>query len=52
MSATRRMKKPDDFGSMTTSQAYMKSIVDYSLLTREDEIRLADIIHNGAPEES
>ncbi len=52
MSATRRMKKPDDFGSMTTSQAYMKSIVDYSLLTREDEIRLADIIHNGTPEES
>lgn len=52
MSATRRMKKPEDFGSMTTSQAYMKSIVDYSLLTREDEIRLADIIHNGTPEES
>jgi RNA polymerase primary sigma factor len=47
-----KVKKRDEFlGSMTTSQAYMKSIVDYSLLSREDEIRLADIIHGGTLEE-
>ncbi len=52
-SAKRDKSKRHDemLGSMTTSQAYMKSIVDYSLLSREDEIRLADIIHNGTPEE-
>ncbi|MCP3964910.1 MAG: RNA polymerase sigma factor RpoD/SigA [Lentisphaerae bacterium] len=34
---------------MTTSQVYMRNIIDFSLLSREEEVKLAEAIHSGDP---
>ena len=41
----KKQRAADDKNPMTTSQVYMRSILDYSLLTREEENQLADEIH-------
>jgi len=40
-----KKKTADEKNPMTTSQVYMRSILDYNLLTREEENQLADEIH-------
>ncbi len=41
----KKKRKAHDDNPMTTSQVYMRSILDYSLLSREEENQLADEIH-------
>ena len=43
---------PSDYNPMTTSQVYIRNISDYSLLTADEEVTLANIIRHGTPEES
>ena len=40
-----KKKKPVEENPMTTSQVYMRSILDYSLLSRDEENQLAEAIH-------
>lgn len=44
---THRYEEP----SLSASQIYMRNIVDFSLLNREEEKELADSIHNGTEAE-
>jgi RNA polymerase primary sigma factor len=44
--------KSSGINPMTTSRIYMKNIRDINLLTREDEIRLAEAIHNDSDEKA
>ncbi len=41
----KKKRKAHEENPMTTSQVYMRSILDYSLLSREEENQLADEIH-------
>ncbi|MEG1980153.1 MAG: sigma-70 family RNA polymerase sigma factor, partial [Victivallaceae bacterium] len=43
---------PSDYNPMTTSQVYIRNISDYSLLTADEEVTLANIIRHGTPDES
>jgi RNA polymerase primary sigma factor len=43
-----RKKKIND-NPMTTSQVYMRNIIDFSLLTPEEELKLAEAIHGEDP---
>jgi len=38
-----------EYNPMTTSQVYMRNIIDFELLTPDDEIQLANAIHSGNP---
>lgn len=47
--ARKKRKSPVEHNPMTTSQVYMRNIVDFELLSPDEEIQLAEAIHSGDP---
>jgi len=43
----KKRKSPAEHNPMTTSQVYMRNIVDFELLSPDEEIQLAEAIHSG-----
>jgi RNA polymerase primary sigma factor len=43
----KKRKSPVEHNPMTTSQVYMRNIVDFELLSPDEEIQLAEAIHSG-----
>ena len=48
--ARKKKKSPVEHNPMTTSQVYMRNIVDFELLSPDEEIQLAEAIHSGDPQ--
>jgi RNA polymerase primary sigma factor len=45
--AKRKKRTKSETNPMTTSQVYMRNIVDFALLSPDEEVQLAEAIHSG-----